>query len=154
MLWGSIISIFLLSTVKFMFTPLGGPGLGLTFFETYFACVAGGIVGSGFFYFSGGYFIHKAEKKRQRLIEESILKGIELTRKKKFSRMNKFIVKIKMSIGLVGISFWAPFFLSIPLGSIVTAKFYGHDKRTYPLIIVGMFINAFATTGITYLIYG
>lgn len=137
-----------------MFTPLGGPGLGLSFFETYFACVAGGIVGSGFFYFSGGYFIQRAEKKRQQQIEESLEKGIELPKKKKFTRMNKFIVKLKMSIGIVGISFWAPFVLSIPVGSIVTAKFYGDDKRTYPLIIIGMFINAFPTTGIAFLIYG
>jgi uncharacterized protein (DUF2062 family) len=137
-----------------MFTPLGGPGLGLSFFETYFATVTGGIVGSAVFYFFGGYFIHRAEQKRQRLQVESIEKGIELPIKRKFTKMNKFIVKIKMSLGIVGISLWAPFFLSIPVGSIVTAKFYGHDKKTYPLIVVGMFINAFATTGIAYLIYG
>ena len=68
--------------------------------------------------------------------------------------MNKFIVKLKRSIGIVGISFWAPFFLSIPVGSIVTAKFYGDDKRTYPLIVIGMFINALVTTGFAYLVLG
>ena len=87
------------------------------------------------------------------LIKEALKKGLPPIQKKKFTRMNKFIVKIKGSLGIVGISFWAPFFLSIPIGSIVTAKFYGENKKTYPLIIVGMFINGFATTGIAYLIY-
>jgi hypothetical protein len=154
MMWGSLISLFLLSTVKFMFTPLGGPGLGLSFFETYFACVSGGVVGSGFFYFSGGYFIKRTEKKRQDLVDKRIKQGIELKTRKKFSRINKFIIKIKMSIGIIGISFWAPFLLSIPVGSIVTAKFYGHKKKTYPLIVIGIFLNALVTTGLAYLIYG
>ncbi|MDG1148035.1 MAG: hypothetical protein P8N52_07000 [Crocinitomicaceae bacterium] len=143
MIWGSVISLFLLSTVKFMFAPLGGPGLGLSFFQTYFTCVSGGIVGASFFYFSGGYFIQRAEKKR-----------LTIKKKKTFSRINKLIVKTKKSIGIVGISFWAPFFLSIPVGSIIVAKFYGQNKKAYLLIVIGMFINALITTGLAYLIYG
>lgn len=142
-MWGSVISLFLLSTVKFMFAPLGGPGLGLSFFQTYFTCVSGGIVGASFFYFSGGYFIQRAEKKR-----------LTIKKKKTFSRINKLIVKTKKSIGIVGISFWAPFFLSIPVGSIIVAKFYGQNKKAYLLIVIGMFINALITTGLAYLIYG
>ena len=143
MIWGSVISLFLLSTVKFMFAPLGGPGLGLSFFQTYFTCVSGGIVGASFFYFSGGYFIQRAEKKR-----------LTIKKKKTFSRINKLIVKTKKSIGIVGNSFWAPFFLSIPVGSIIVAKFYGQNKKAYLLIVIGMFINALITTGLAYLIYG
>ena len=126
-----------------MFAPLGGPGLGLSFFQTYFTCVSGGIVGASFFYFSGGYFIQRAEKKR-----------LTIKKKKTFSRINKLIVKTKKSIGIVGISFWAPFFLSIPVGSIIVAKFYGQNKKAYLLIVIGMFINALITTGLAYLIYG
>ena len=137
-----------------MFTPLGGPDMGLSFFETYFSCVSGGIFGSAIFYFSGGYFIKRAANKREKQIADNLSKGIKTPSKKRFTRLNKFIIKLKQSIGIIGISFWAPFFLSIPVGSIVTAKFYGDDKRTYPLIVIGMFINAFATTGIAYLIRG
>ena len=38
---------------------------------------------------------------------------------------------MKRSVGIIGIAFWAPFFLSIPLGSIITAKFYGDNKNTF-----------------------
>ena len=154
MVWGSLISLFLLSTVKFMFTPFGGPALGLSFFQTYFICVSGGIFGSSFFYFLSGYFLKHAKKKKHYKMKYNKEEGQFLKKKKTFSKMNKLIIKIKTSIGIIGICFWAPFLLSIPIGSIISAKFYGHKKQTFLLIIVGMFINAFITTSLAYLIYG
>ena len=153
MQWGFITGLFLLSTVKFMFAPLGGPGLGLTFFETYFACVAGGLFGATIFFFSSDYFIKRSKSKNEKLLKKKLDQGIPITKKKVFTKTNKFIVKIKMSIGIIGISFWAPFLLSIPIGSIVAAKFYGDNKKAFPLIILGMFLNGIVTTGIAYLIY-
>ena len=71
--------------------------------------------------------------------------------KKRFTRINKGLIKIKRSVGIIGIALWAPFFLSIPLGSIITAKFYGHNKNTFLLIITGILLNGLITTGIVYL---
>jgi hypothetical protein len=70
--------------------------------------------------------------------------------KKKFTRMNKFIVRIKHRLGIVGLSFFAPFFLGIPLGTIIAAKFFGHQKKTFPLILVGILFNGAVTTSIRY----
>ena len=84
----------------------------------------------------------------------SIEKGIPFKNKKKFTKINKLIVKIKRSIGIIGISFYAPLLLSIPVGSIIVAKFYGNEKKTFPLIIVGIAVNGLITTGIAYLIAG
>ena len=67
--------------------------------------------------------------------------------------MNKFIVRIKRRFGIFGISMYAPLILSVPIGSIITAKFYGKDKRTFPLIVVGIIINGALTTGLAYLIF-
>ena len=152
MKWGLLISFFLFSTIKFMFTPLGGPKLGLLFWETYFSCVAGGILGAAFFYFSSGYFMKKSLEKKVMLREKAIAEGHPLPYKKKFTRMNKFVVKIKRSLGLFGTAMWVPFFLSVPIGSIVTAKFYRHEKKTFPIIVLGMFVNGIITTGFAYLI--
>ncbi|MBB78284.1 MAG: hypothetical protein CL844_04715 [Crocinitomicaceae bacterium] len=154
MIWGSLISLFLLSTVKFMFTPFGGPALGLSFFQTYFICVSGGIFGSSFFYFLSGYFLKRSKRKKHDKMKNNKIEDHFLKKKKTFSKMNKLIIKIKTSIGIIGICFWAPFLLSIPIGSIISAKFYGHKKETFLLIIIGMFINAFITTSLAYLIYG
>jgi len=150
---GILTSLFLLSTVKFMFAPLGGPHLELTFVETYLACCAGAIFSAVIFYYSAEYFLIRSRKKRHEAHEKAKLEGVTLKRKKNFTRMNKFIVKIKKSMGIIGTCFWVPFFLSIPIGSIVTAKFYGKSKKTFPLIIVGIFLDALITTSISYSIY-
>jgi hypothetical protein len=137
-----------------MFAPLGGPHMGLTFFETYLACVSGGVFAACIFYFSANYFMHRAHKKRQQVLHDHLEKGIPMKVKRKFTRVNKGIVKVKMTLGIYGTALWAPLFLSVPLGSIISAKFFGDDKRTFPLIILGMFINGFITTGIAYLFFG
>jgi hypothetical protein len=151
--WGGISTVFGVATIKFMFAPIGGPPLQLSFLETWVGCCAGAIISSAIFYFSASFFmkrsIDKAEKKNQDLIA----KGLPIPFKKKFTRMNKLVVRMKGSLGIIGISFWAPFFLSIPLGSIVTAKFYGDNNKTYPLIVLGIFLNGLAMTGIAFLFF-
>jgi hypothetical protein len=82
---------------------------------------------------------------------KSIESGTPIEPKRKFTRMNKLIVRMKKSIGIIGISFWAPLFLSIPGGSIIAAKFYGKNPMTFPLIVVGIFFNGLIITSITYL---
>ena len=149
-----MILLFGLSFVKFMLTPFSGPALNLSFIETYFSCVAGGIASSAIFYYSAGYFMRRAHNKRVETEKEMMALGAIIIHKRKFTRMNKFIVRIKRTMGIIGTSFWAPFILSVPIGSIIAAKFYGHQKITYPLIVIGMFINAAITTGIAYLSYG
>lgn len=148
--WHYYISLFLVSTIKFLFAPFAGPKLQLTFFETYFSCVAGAIVSAAVFYFSSEFFMIRAHKKRIAKIRLAEEQGLEVKHKKKFTRMNKLIVRIKHRLGIIGISMYAPLFLSVPIGSIIAAKFYGKDKRTFPLIVLGMFINGAITTGIAY----
>lgn len=150
MRWGTYSVFFGLSMIKFLFTPFGGPAAKLTFLETYIVCVVGAIVSAVVFYFSSEYFLKRAAKKRHLLMEESRRTGVPIQRKKNFTRANKFIVRLKRRIGIVGISMYAPLFLSVPLGSIITAKFYGKDKRTFPLICLGMCVNGAITTGIAY----
>ena len=140
--------------IKFMFTPLGGPVAELTFLETYIVCCSGAILSSGIFFFSANYFMKRAIIKSEKKKRELILQGLPIPNRKNFTRMNKFVVRMKRSIGIIGISFWAPFFLSIPLGSIIAAKFYGDNRKTFPLIVLGILLNGIVTTGIAYLAYG
>ena len=151
--WGGITSIFLLSTVKFLFAPFAGVPLGLHFYETYFAAVIGGTVSSAFFYFGSGrlmaYFIKRAEIKNNKFAAN----GKKIREKKKFTRSNKFIARLRRNLGKVGICFWAPFFLSVPIGSIIAAKFYGGDKNTFLFIAFGMLFNGAITTFLAYVIF-
>ena len=152
MLWGKYIGFFGFSMIKFLFTPFGGPKAGLSFIETYVVCVAGAVVSAAIFYFSSEFFLIRAHKKRKELLLQSIESGIPLKQKKKFTKTNKLIVRIKHKLGIIGVAFYAPLFLSIPIGTIITAKFYGKEKRTFPLIILGIGINGILTTGTAYII--
>lgn len=152
MQWQFYLTLFGLSTIKFMFAPFAGPKMKLNFVETYLSCVAGAIVAALIFYFLSEYFMIRARKKRLAALHKSITNGTPLKMKKSFTRFNKLIVKLKRRFGIYGVAFYAPLFLSVPLGSIVTAKFYGKDKRTFPLIILGIFVNGAITTGLAYIL--
>ena len=152
--FGKYALFFFLSTFKFLFTPLGGPKAGLTFLETYLSCVSGGIFSATIFYFASEYFMIRAHNKRKKMIADAVANGITLPQKKKFTRTNKTIVRLKNRFGIYGISLFAPLFLSVPLGTIITAKFYGKERKTFPLIILGMFVNGVILVSLTYLIAG
>lgn len=150
--WGAYLGFFGLAMIKFLFAPFGGPLAKLTFIETYLSCISGAIFCAIIFYFSAEFFMIRAHKKRKLLIQQAKEKGVELKRKKAFTKTNKAIVKMKR-LGIVGICFYAPFFLSVPIGSIISAKFFGKDKRTFPLIVLGIGINGLITTGLAYFIF-
>lgn len=151
--WGIISSVFFLATFKFMFAPFTGSGLGLSFWETYFTSVAGGTVGAAIFYFSSELFIKYTHNKKVAKNEELERRGLPIKEKKKFNRTNRFIIRLKHRFGIIGICFWAPFFLSVPIGSMIAAKFYGKMHKTFPLIVTGMFVNAMITSLLAYLIF-
>lgn len=152
--FGAYSGFFLVSMLKFLFAPFAGPDAGLTFFETYTSCVAGALFSSTIFYFMSEIFLKRAAKKRAQLRLDAMNKGIELPHKSKFTKTNKFIVKMKMRFGIYGISMFAPLLLSIPLGSIIAAKFYGKEKKTFFIIMLGIFVNGLLTTGLAFLIRG
>ena len=152
--WWALGSLFAFSMVKFMFTPFSGPVLGLNFIEVYVSCVAGAIFSATIFFFLSSFFMNRAQEKKMMKELDRQAKGLAVKKRKIFTRTNKFVVKIKRSIGIIGVSFWAPFFLSIPLGTIIAAKFYGKQRKTFPLIVLGILLNGIITTGSAYLLYG
>lgn len=142
--------LFGVSMVKFMFAPLGGIPAHLTFLETYFSCTSGALLSAAIFYFSSEYFLSRARQKRHALAHaaEHGKTAVKKKKKRNFTFVNKMIVRLKKSLGIYGTAFFVPLFLSIPIGSIITAKFFGKDKRTFPLIVIGIFVNGAIITGI------
>lgn len=155
MRWGAYTSLFLFSTVKFMFAPFAGPNLdpALSFMETYFSCTAGAILSSTIFFYSARFFMDRYAQKQLEKEQKAIAQGKTPKVKKKFTRLNKGIVRTKRSIGIIGVTFLAPLFLSIPGGSIVVAKFYSHSKIAYPLVVSGILFNGLVITLIAYFIF-
>src|SRR5690554_7319871 len=66
--------------------------------------------------------------------------------------MNRRIIYLKGKLGIYFTCWAFPLFLSIPLGSIIVAKFYKHKRKTFPLIILFLTLDCFLITGGTYFI--
>ena len=147
-MWAKLLGIFGLSMIKFMFAPFGGPALGLNFIETYLASVSGAILSSTIFYFASDFFFKRAAERKRKSLEDGTNK-----KKKIFTKTNKSVVKMKRNVGIIGVAFLAPFFLSIPIGTIITAKFYGKRHITYPLILLGIGVMGLITTGLAYFVF-
>jgi hypothetical protein len=148
--WTGYISLATLATIKFMFSAIPGPALGLNYVETVISIFVGAVISAAFFFFSAEYFMQRAQKKRINLMHEALKKGETIAQKKVFSRMNKGVVRLKLRFGKIGICFWAPFLLSVPVGSIIVAKFYGKYSFTFLYVILGMLINSLLTSFIVY----
>lgn len=148
--WTGYISLATLATIKFMFSAIPGPALGLNYVETVISIFVGAVISAAFFFFSAEYFMQRAQKKRIKLIQEANKNGETIAQKRVFSRMNKGVVRLKLRFGKIGICFWAPFLLSVPVGSIIVAKFYGKYSFTFLYVILGMLINSLLTSFIVY----
>ena len=133
-----------------MFSAIPGPALGLNYVETVISIFVGAVISAAFFFFSAEYFMQRAQKKRIKLMQEAHKNGETIAQKRVFSRMDKGVVRLKLRFGKIGICFWAPFLLSVPVGSIIVAKFYGKYSFTFLYVILGMLINSLLTSFIVY----
>lgn len=107
----------------------------LNFLEIFIPPTAGAIFTMAIFYFASETLMNRAVRKKQEAILKAEELGIPIKIKKKFTFANKKIVQIKMKLGVYGVLMLAPLFLSIPLGSVICAKFYRHHKKTFPIMV-------------------
>ena len=135
-----------------MFTPMAGPAAGLSFLETYLCCLIGGTISSSIFFFGSSYFMARFQEKQVKREMKARRLGKTYKPKRKFTKSNRSIIRLKHNIGKWGVCWLVPLFFSIPLGSVITAKFYRHQKNTFSWIIFGILINCTLITGGTYLV--
>lgn len=142
-----ILSIFFLSATKFLWAPGTAIVSGFSVFHTIIITSLGGMVGISFFYFFGTIAIQRIEKWRLR-------KSLKKTGMKPrvFTRRNRRIIRMKLSFGLIGLVIITPCILSIPIGCAVAAKFYRHNRYTYPLLLVSTILWSILLTVVVSLI--
>jgi hypothetical protein len=137
---------FLMGTVKFMFAATSMMAFSVSYWEVVFATFLGAFISFNIFFFFSGLLMEKAKEKKLMKIKNGTLKP-----KKQFSKMNKIIVKMKLSsFGYFVLVIVGPMVLSIPIGSIIIAKFYRRIKFTYWLEMISLFVwaNLFALTNL------
>jgi len=141
----TVIYLVLLSSVKFFIVPfLSINFYNYSFFTSVIINTIGGIIGSTFFFKTSFFFVQRAIKRRQEKIKAGTAKP-----KKKFSKLNRFIVVVKNTMGMYGLALITPALISIPIGSIIAAKYYHlQPKKMLGLIYISSFLWAMALSGI------
>jgi hypothetical protein len=126
------LSVFALSMIKFPFSQVTATGLGFGFLPTFLITTAGGCTGVIIFYHASGWLLDRARRRRIRRMAEGHAP------KRSFSRTNRTIVRVKRSQGLSGLAFLTPILISVPIGSVLAAKYFRNDKRTLPVLLISV----------------
>lgn len=135
--------IILSATWKFAATfPVAIYVFKMTFIETLLYTNIGGIIGiiASLFFSKGIIYLWNKLKSGKR--------GKRKKPGKKFSKRNRRLVKLKTKYGMPGIAILTPVILSIPLGTFLTAKYYGHKKNSYLYLVLGQVAWSFVYTTI------
>ena len=131
------ITLILVSGVKILFTPIGMIAGGYSFWTTIIITSTGGVLGVVVFFFLGKAIIKLLKSKKP---------------KNKFTKQNRWIVRTKNRFGLIGIAATMGI-VSVPLATILVAKYFGHEKKALPVLVFTAISWSFAVTTISYLVY-
>lgn len=151
--WGILSSIFVLGAFKFLFSAIPGAVAEVPYWQTMIASGAGAVVSGLFFFSAADYFRRRSFERMLKRKTEAEKAGIEYKEKRKFTRLNKGIVYIKRFMGVYGITLISPLFLSVPIGAIIAAKFYGKRNETLPLLLLGLVSHSIWLTLVYYSMY-
>lgn len=141
--WGQILSVFLACALKpgLVGLPLAA-ALKFSFLKTLLVSGTAGVCSSFVF----AYLSEELLALWHRLLDKFFPNR---KRARRFSRTARFLVRVKKYFGITGIAIVSPLFLSIPLGSFFSIRFFGHPSKT----ALSMSIASLAWTVILYFFY-
>lgn len=148
---GALLLFVLAAATKYMMAPPIGLAAGLNFWETFLVMLAGGLIGAFAFFRLGTFFIERARVRMVRRRGEALEDGRPIPRI--FTKKNRKIIQWKHKLGFYGMVFTAIPLASIPIGAIIVAKFYRHEKLVIPMIISSVTAWGFALTAFYYFFY-
>lgn len=146
-----IVSILLISSVKFIFAFPLAIKYNFNFGTTFLLTSTGGIAGILFFSFFWQHvillylwFIHSylykfpkirnfLKKLKSKIVPYREPKNVPFKRKRRY-------VWFKQNSGLLGIAILTPFILSIPVGTFLAVRFFGRNVRTLMFLSVTLVI--------------
>jgi hypothetical protein len=135
------LTIIFFCTWKFAATfPVAIYIMNMSFTETLIYTNIGGILGTIVFVYFSGFLL-----KTWNDYWPAKFKFHRKTRKI-FTKRNRRFVKLKLKYGLFGIVLLSPVLLSIPLGSLLIAKYYGIKKTNIIWLIAGQIFWSFVYT--------
>jgi len=115
-----VVTLIALSGIKFFFALPAVVLAGYGPLETIFITSTGGLISFFLFFYFGRWIKDTFFSKKDR---------------KKFSKKNRLIIKVKNAYGLWGIAIITPSILGIPIGAILAAAFFGKGKQTIVIFV-------------------
>jgi len=147
-----LLSVFLIASIKYFWATPYSFGLKLNAWETIVVMETGGILGFLFFYFFFGFLfkelkilwpvVYRFTPVLFKVRFEMWLKRHRVRRiyAKKFTSMNKIIVRMRKRYGMWGLVILSPIILSIPVGALLGNKYFRHNHHFIPYMILSILI--------------
>lgn len=142
-----ILTVIAVGALKMMVAAGFGVGFGFTFLKTFLFTSLGGCIGVLVFYKLSGWLMERSRLKWVRKRTEALLQG-GARLKPVFTRRNRWLVRLKHVSGYLGVALLTPLVLTIPLGSILAARFFHHDRRTVPALLLSVVLQAFCVSAV------
>lgn len=128
----------LFAIVKFIFTPLTlASATNYEWWEALFITIGGGWLGVVIFFYFGKMIIISSQKRWN------------FKKRNKFTKFNRFIIKVKNKYGLIGLASIIAI-ISIPICSLLAAAYFKDNAKTVPVLLLSVVIWASCLTGIFY----
>ena len=123
-----ILGVMFVSSIKHLLGPPTAYAAGFNMLEVILYTFIGGALGVFFFMFFAS------------AIKEAYLWYLKKRGKtpRKFTKTNRFIVRVKQRFGLYGLAFITPLIISIPVGSIIVATVYRNKLRSFTFLVVAV----------------
>lgn len=141
--------VYLLATVKFVFSFPLAAGYHLNFIEMFVFTSLGGISGVLFFAFLTNPIVRiwKAitPKKKNRVNKHE---QAHETKRINYKR-NRRMIKLKNSYGLAGLIIFTPFLLSIPFGTFLTVRYFGAKFKIILMLVITVILFSLLFTILT-----
>lgn len=142
-----ILTVISVGALKMMVAAGFGAGFGFTFFKTFLFTSIGGCLGVLVFYRLSDWLIERSRLQWVRKRTEALLTG-EGALKPMFTKRNRWIIRVKHLSGYLGVAALTPLVLTIPLGSILAARFFHHDRRTVPALLLSVVLQALGVSAV------
>lgn len=145
-----LLNVSLIASIKYFWSTPYAFILDLNVFETFLSIEIGGIIGfllyyyffrfvlkeiaywlPRVYYFTPVLFKVRFEAWRDRRRKRNITR-------KKFTAMNKLIVRIRLRYGMWGIIVLSPIILSLPIGALLGSKYFPHKHGFIPFMILSI----------------
>lgn len=144
-----IVALLFTAAFKFFFAMPSALLLGYSYWETVAITSAGGITSTVTFYILSTQVMELHRREQLKRQAKKRAKGLEVDTRY-FTFLNKLMVRVKLKVGVLGMAFITPTILSIPIGAVVSAKFFKHRKLMLPALVVSVVFWSVLITSVSY----